>query len=203
MPEQPDTTPRRELVSQLFADSRAANTATIEAMDTAIVAAADLLIDALDAGHKVLACGNGGSAGDAQHLSSELVNRFERNRRALPALALTTESSTVTAIANDHSYDYLFARQLEALGQHGDVLVAFSTSGHSANVVAAVATAQARGLSVIAMTGKDGGRLARQLASTDIELRALADSTARVQEMHLLFIHSLCRLIEDHVCAEA
>lgn len=195
-------TDREALVHQLFTDSIEAKQATQATMASRLVAAADHLFAAIAAGGKILSCGNGGSAGDAQHFSSELVNRFERNRRALPAIALTTESSTVTAIANDASYDEVFARQLEALGQPGDVLLAFSTSGNSANVVAAVDTAHANGLSVIAVSGRDGGRLAATLADDDIELRAMANSTARIQEVHLLFIHCLCRLLEDRVCGD-
>lgn len=197
MPNDADT--RLQLVGQLFADNAQANMATLASSDRQIVAAADLLINCLDAGHKVLSCGNGGSAGDAQHFSSELINRFERERRALPAIALTTESSTLTAIANDYAYERLFARQIEALGQPGDVLLAISTSGNSANVCEAVDTAHAQGMQVLALTGKDGGHMAGLLDDEDVELRAAADSTARIQEMHLLFIHCLCRLIEDHL----
>ncbi|MES1946734.1 phosphoheptose isomerase [Salinisphaera sp. C84B14] len=197
MPNEADT--RLQLIGQLFADNAQANMATLAANDRQIVAAADLLIDCLDRGHKILSCGNGGSAGDAQHFSSELINRFERERRALPAVALTTESSTLTAIANDYAYERLFARQIEALGQPGDVLLAISTSGNSANVCEAVDSAHAQGLNVLALTGKEGGRMAALLQEQDVELRAASNSTARIQEMHLLFIHCLCRLIEDHL----
>ena len=197
MPNDADT--RLQLVGQLFADNAQANMATLASSDRQIVAAADLLINCLDEGHKILSCGNGGSAGDAQHFSSELINRFERERRALPAIALTTESSTLTAIANDYAYERLFARQIEALGQPGDVLLAISTSGNSANVCEAVDTAHAQGMQVLALTGKDGGHMAGLLDDEDVELRAASDSTARIQEMHLLFIHCLCRLIEDHL----
>ena len=197
MPNEADT--RLQLIGQLFADNAQANMATLAANDRQIVAAADLLIDCLDRGHKILSCGNGGSAGDAQHFSSELINRFERERRALPAVALTTESSTLTAIANDYAYERLFARQIEALGQPGDVLLAISTSGNSANVCEAVDSAHAQGLNVLALTGKEGGRMAALLQEQDVELRAASNSTARIQEMHLLFIHCLRRLIEDHL----
>ncbi|MBS64648.1 phosphoheptose isomerase [Salinisphaera sp.] len=197
MPNDADT--RLQLVGQLFADNAQANMATLASSDRQIVAAADLLINCLDEGHKILSCGNGGSAGDAQHFSSELINRFERERRALPAIALTTESSTLTAIANDYAYERLFARQIEALGQPGDVLLAISTSGNSANVCEAVDTAHAQGMRVLALTGKDGGHMAGLLDDKDVELRAASASTARIQEMHLLFIHCLCRLIEDHL----
>lgn len=190
---------RADLIARLFQDSARTNAATLAAMQIRLVSAADRLIDCLQYGHKVLSCGNGGSAGDAQHFSSELINRFERERRALPAIALTTESSTLTAIANDYDYERLFARQIEALGQRGDVLLAISTSGNSANVCRAVISAHARGMRIVAFTGKDGGRLAGLLEASDCELRAASDSTARIQEMHLLFIHCLCRLIEDHL----
>ncbi|GAB3679986.1 phosphoheptose isomerase [Salinisphaera aquimarina] len=199
MPNNADHDARNALVSRLFEDSARANRATLAATNHVIVAAADRVIACVDADHKILSCGNGGSAGDAQHFSSELINRFERERRALAAIALTTESSTLTAIANDYDYDRLFSRQIEALGRQGDVLLAISTSGNSANVVAAVHSAHAQGMSVIALTGKDGGALAALLSDSDIELRAAADTTARIQEMHLLFIHCICRLIEDHL----
>src|SRR5699024_712914 len=198
MPSDMAQTAARTLITSLFEHSIDTKRATMVAATDRIVAAAELLIAALETGHKILACGNGGSAGDAQHFSSELVNRFEHDRIALPALALTTDSSTLTAIANDAGYDRVFVRQIEALGNPGDPLLAFSTSGNSASVVAAVETAHEYGLPVIAITGRDGGTLGRQLTSADIELRAIADSTARIQETHLLFIHCLCRLVEDH-----
>ncbi|MES1942859.1 phosphoheptose isomerase [Salinisphaera sp. PC39] len=164
-----------------------------------LAAAGEMLAGALADGHKVLSCGNGGSSGDAQHFSSELVNRFERERRALPAVALTTESSTLTAIANDYDYDRIFSRQVEALGAPGDVLLAVSTSGNSPNVVAAIEAAHERGMRVLALTGRDGGRIARTLAGEDIELRAASDVTARIQEVHLLFIHCLCDQIDERL----
>ncbi len=154
------------------------------------------LIATLQHGNQVLSCGNGGSSGDAQHLASELVNRFETNRRALPAVALSTDSSVITAIANDASYAQIFARQVEALGRPGDCLVAFSTSGNSANVLAAVQVAQARGMWILAFTGKNGGQLATLLRPVDVELRVPDASTARIQEVHLLLIHALCAAID-------
>lgn len=197
MPNELDT--RVGLVTALFEESAKANADTLAHTQDTLVTAADRLIGCLDAGHKILACGNGGSSGDAQHFSSELINRFERERRALPAIALTTESSTLTAIANDYDYERVFSRQVEALGQPGDLLLAISTSGHSANVCRAVEAAHAQGMTVMALTGKDGGRMASLLSAADCELRAAANSTARIQEMHLLFIHCLCRLLEDHL----
>lgn len=188
-----------ERLRGFFEASIQAKRDTLASALPALVAAGGMLADALGDGHKVLSCGNGGSSGDAQHFSSELVNRFERERRALPAVALTTESSTLTAIANDYDYDRVFSRQVEALGAPGDVLLAVSTSGNSPNVVAAIGAAHERGMRVLALTGRDGGRMARTLAKGDIELRAASDVTARIQEVHLLFIHCLCDQIDERL----
>ena len=161
------------------------------------------LIATLQAGGQVLSCGNGGSSGDAQHLASELVNRFETTRRALPAIALSTDSSVVTAIANDVCYEQIFARQIEALGRPGDCLVAFSTSGNSTNVIAAARTAQQRGMWVLALTGKEGGQLALLLRPVDIELRVPEQNTARIQEVHLVLIHALCSGVDASFVGDA
>jgi len=161
-----------------------------------VTIAAERLCRSLLAEGKILACGNGGSAGDAMHLASELVNRFELERPGLPAIALTADTPTLTSIANDSSYEQVYARQLQALGREGDVLVAISTSGNSPNVIAAVHVAHDRGLPVIALTGRDGGALAGVLAADDIEIRAPSDSTARIQEVHLVVLHCLCDLID-------
>ncbi len=163
---------------------------------TEIERASNVLISALLMGRKVLTCGNGGSAGDAQHFASELVNRFEIERVALPALSLVPDSSVVTAIANDYSYDVLFSRQIDALGQNGDVLVVFSTSGNSRNVLHAIEAAHKRNMLVIAMTGKDGGQVAIKLGRFDVEVRAPAVNTARIQEIHLLVIHTISKIID-------
>lgn len=159
--------------------------------------ASQRIVDALVNDKKVLTCGNGGSAGDAQHFSSEMLNRFERERPALPAIALSTDTSTITSIANDYHFDEIFAKQLRALGQSGDVLLAYSTSGNSANIVKAVNVAHEKNMLVIALTGKDGGILAGVLNEADLEIRVPSDSTARIQEVHLLISHCLCDLI-DH-----
>jgi|TARA_B100000809_G_scaffold102240_1_gene100848 D-sedoheptulose 7-phosphate isomerase len=148
---------------------------------------------------KILCCGNGGSAGDAQHFSAELLNRFERERPGLPALALTTDSSTITAIANDYSYEEVFSKQVSALGQAGDVLLAISTSGNSANVIQAIKAGRDREMLVIALTGKDGGEVARSLSAQDVEIRVSSDSTARIQEVHLVVIHCLCDFIDNQL----
>ena len=168
----PNDASATQIVTDLFAASRQANEATLAALAADIPDAAARILTCCESGHRILACGNGGSAGDAQHFASELVNRFERNRRALAAISLVTESSTLTAIANDAGYDRVFSRQVEALGQAGDMLLAISTSGHSPNVVTAIDAAHEQGMAVIALTGRDGGRMAEQLRAGDIELRA-------------------------------
>ena len=160
-------------------------------------AAAEIMIASLRQGGRILSCGNGGSAADAQHFSGELLGRFETERQSLPGLALTTDSSTITAVANDYSYDEVFARQVAGLGRPGDVLLAISTSGNSANVVRAALTAREQGLRVVALTGRDGGQLARELSTDDIEIRAPSQRTIRIQEAHLLAIHIICDLIDD------
>ncbi len=167
-----------------------------ETLAPQIAMAAQLMLQSLLNDGKVLSCGNGGSAADAQHFSAELLGRFERERPGLPAVALTTDSSTLTAIANDYQYANVFAKQVRALGQSGDVLLAISTSGHSENVLRAVTTAHSRGLKVVALVGRDGGTIAQSLNSEDVELRVPADRTCRIQEVHLLIIHCLCDLID-------
>ena len=168
----------------------------LEVLAAPVARAAEMLTQCLLRERKVLSCGNGGSAGDAQHFSSEMLNRFEKERPGLPAIALTTDSSTLTSIANDYQFADIFSRQVRALGQPGDVLLAITTSGNSANVVSAVVAAHERGMTVVALTGRDGGEIAGLLESTDVELRVPAQSTARIQEVHLLIIHCLCDLID-------
>ena len=162
----------------------------------AIVGAGRALTECLLNDGKILSCGNGGSAADAQHFSGEMLGRFEMERPGLPAVALTTDSSALTAIANDFQYADIFAKQVRALGQAGDVLLAISTSGNSANVLRAVNTAHERSLRVVALTGRDGGTIAQALNADDIELRVPAQRTARIQEVHILIIHALCDLVD-------
>jgi D-sedoheptulose 7-phosphate isomerase len=157
-----------------------------------IVQAVELMFTALSNGNKILACGNGGSAADCQHFAAELVGRFERERLPLPALALTTDTSILTAIGNDYSYQEIFSKQVQAFGQSGDVLLALSTSGNSANVVAAVQAALERDMRIVALTGKGGGVIAGQLTDADVHICVPHDRTARIQEVHLLTIHCLC-----------
>lgn len=160
------------------------------------------LAEALKAGRKVLACGNGGSAADSQHFAAELVGRFERERPGLPAIALTVDTSALTAIANDYDYDRVFSKQVEALGQAGDFLLAISTSGHSRNVIAAMQAAHAKGLHVIALTGRDGGAMGRMLQDGDFHLNVEHPRTMRVQEVHLLAIHCLCEVVDTVIFGE-
>lgn len=189
-------------ITQNFNDSIATKQRALELLGAPIARAAGVCIEALLSDGKILSCGNGGSAGDAQHFSSEMLNRFERERPGLPAIALTTDSSTLTSIANDYHYSEVFARQVRALGNRGDVLLAISTSGNSENVVRAVVAAQERGLRVVALTGRDGGALAYALKAEDVEIRVPSQSTARIQEVHLLAIHCLCDLIDHHLLGQ-
>ena len=172
----------------------AANFERLKALSGAVAQAAELCICALKAGGKVMFCGNGGSAADAQHLAAELSGRFERNRAGLAGLALTTDTSALTAIANDFGYDRVFARQVEALGRPGDVLYAISTSGNSPNVLAAVEAARARGIRVVAVTGASGGKMR---AACDVLVNVPAVAAARVQEMHIAVGHMICGIVEE------
>ena len=167
-----------------------------------LATAAQMITQCLLGGGKVLSCGNGGSAGDAQHFSSEMLNRFEMERPGLPAVALTTDSSTLTSIANDYSYDLVFAKQVSALGQQGDILLAISTSGNSSNVNLAINAAHEREMQVIALSGKQGGEMAALLTSDDVEIRVPSDSTARIQEVHLLAIHCICDLVDHQLLGQ-
>jgi D-sedoheptulose 7-phosphate isomerase len=157
------------------------------------------MIEALDQGGKILCCGNGGSAADSQHFSSELLNRFERERRELAAIALTTDASTVTSIGNDYDFSEIFAKQIRALGRDGDVLLAFSTSGKSPNILKAISAAQGRGMRIVLMSGRDGGPAGQLMGHNDVEIRVPSNVTARIQEIHLTTIHCLCELIDRHV----
>ena len=154
--------------------------------------AIDLMFGALSNGNKILACGNGGSAADCQHFAAELVGRFERERFPLPALALTTDTSILTAVGNDYSYREIFSKQVQAFGQAGDILLALSTSGNSANVLAAVEAALEREMRVVALTGKDGGELGKMLTDADVHICVPHARTARIQEVHLVAIHAIC-----------
>lgn len=161
--------------------------------------AGDLMVESLLKEGKILSCGNGGSAGDAQHFSAELLNRFEKERPGLPAIAITTDSSTLTAIANDYDYNEIFSKQVSALGNDRDVLLAISTSGNSPNVITAIKAAHDRGMRVVALTGRDGGDIAAMLSEQDVEIRVPSERTARIQEVHLIVIHCLCDFIDTRL----
>ncbi|HEX9396758.1 MAG TPA: phosphoheptose isomerase [Burkholderiales bacterium] len=183
-------------VATHFAESAQLKLTAAKVLAEPVARAGLLLADALRGGAKVLACGNGGSAADAQHFAAELVNRFEVERPPLAALALTTDSSTLTSIANDFDFTQVFSKQLRALGRGGDVLLAISTSGNSANVIEAVGAAHELGMRVVALTGGGGGRIAPLLRADDILISVPHQSTARVQEVHLLVLHCLCDAID-------
>lgn len=179
-------------ISEHFIDSAQTKLSSTEVLAAPIADAVELMVESLMATGKILACGNGGSAADAQHFAAELVGRYERERPELAAIALTVDSSILTAIANDYSFEHVFAKQVRALGQPQDVLLAISTSGNSANVIAAIDAAHEREMRVVALTGRGGGRIAELLTDRDIHICVPAERTARIQEVHLLTLHCLC-----------
>ncbi len=185
-------------VSKLFDDSAETKLQSKKVLAKPIAEAAQAMVNCLLHDGKILVCGNGGSAADAQHFAAELINRFEVERPGLPAVALTTDSSVLTSIANDYDYKQIFSKQVRALGMEGDVLIAISTSGNSQNVVEAITAAHERNMVVVALTGRDGGQMGKMLQAEDFHLCVPAQSTARVQEVHLLALHCLCDVI-DHL----
>jgi len=189
-------------ITRQFEDSAQLKLAAAGQLAGPIARAVETMVMALASDRKILACGNGGSAGDAQHFAAELIGRFERERPELAALALTTDSSILTAVANDYSFDEVFAKQVRGLGQAGDVLLAISTSGNSGNVIAAIRAAHERGMAVVALTGKGGGRIGAMLGEADVHLCVPHDRTARIQEVHLLIIHCLCDGIDESLLGE-
>lgn len=189
----------QERVKQHFTASIDTKVQAMEILTPFITEAAEAMVQALLNERKILACGNGGSAADSQHFSSELLNRFERERPSLPAIALTTDTSTLTSIANDYSYAEVFSKQVKALGQTGDILLAISTSGNSGNVIEAIKAAHGRDMRVVALTGREGGAMRPLLGGEDVEICVPSHVTARIQEVHLLVIHCLCDLIDIHL----
>jgi len=179
-----------------FADSISLKQAAAKVLVAPVARAGRLLAESLKGGGKVLACGNGGSAADAQHFAAELVNRFEMERPPLAAIALTTDTSTLTSIANDYAYVQVFSKQVRALGRKGDALLAISTSGNSANVLEAVQVAHEMGVHVVAFTGNGGGKIGAALKGDDILLAVPSKVTARIQEVHLVLLHCLCDAID-------
>ena len=189
-------------VAELFSDSIEIKQRAAELLCPVVAEVAEALIKCLVEGHKLLVCGNGGSAADAQHFAAEMLNRFEAERPGLPAIALTTDSSTLTSIANDYQFSDVFARQVRALGQSGDVILCITTSGGSANIVSAIEAAHDRDMPVVLLSGRDGGAAAVALAQGDLEIRVPSDSTARTQEVHILVLHCLCDLIDRSLLGE-
>jgi D-sedoheptulose 7-phosphate isomerase len=183
-------------ISENFSESAHLKLQSMDVLAGPIAEAAERMVYSLRHDGKILACGNGGSAADSQHFAAELLNRFEMERPSLAAMALTTDTSTLTSIANDYDYDQVFSKQVRGLGHANDVLLAISTSGNSRNVVAAVEAAHECDMSVVALTGRDGGKLATILAPNDVHICVPANSTARIQEVHLLALHCICDAID-------
>lgn len=189
-------------IQQQFIDSADLKYQAAEALSKPIAAAVQAVLACVTSGGKVLACGNGGSAADAQHFSAEFIGRFERERPELGAIALTTDSSILTAIANDYDFTSVFSKQVRALGQSGDVLLALSTSGNSANVIAAIEAAHEREMTVIALTGRGGGKIGALLRETDVHICVPHDRTARIQEVHILALHCICDGVDAQLLGE-
>jgi D-sedoheptulose 7-phosphate isomerase len=183
-------------ISENFSESAHLKLQTMDALAAPIAQAAERMVQCLKRDGKILACGNGGSAADCQHFSAELLNRFEMERPSLAAISLTTDTSTLTSIANDYDFDQVFSKQVRGLGHANDVLLAISTSGNSRNVLAAIDAAHEAGMSVVALTGRDGGKMSELLASNDIQICVPANNTARIQEVHLLALHCICDAID-------
>lgn len=181
-----------DLVKQNFTQSIETKQNSQAALAEPIARAIELIVATFKAGHKMLICGNGGSAADAQHFAAEFTGRYEMERTPLPAVALTTDTSALTAIGNDYGFDVVFSKQVEALGQAGDLLYAISTSGNSANVIKAMEVAASRGMNIIIMVGRDGGKMAKLLSGSGVNLCVPAERTARIQEVHLLTLHTIC-----------
>lgn len=179
-----------------FKDSAEIKLRVKDGLAQPIADSAQIFFDCVTNDHKILSCGNGGSAADAQHFAAELINRFEKERPGLACIALTTDSSVLTSIANDYDYNQIFSKQVRALGLPGDSLLAISTSGNSANVVAAIHAAHERDMRVVVLTGRDGGEMARALKDGDVLICVETQSTARIQEVHLVVLHSLCDIID-------
>jgi D-sedoheptulose 7-phosphate isomerase len=186
-------------INDLFDDNVNTQLKCKDELPALIASASEAIVQCLLSDHKVLACGNGGSANIAQQFSTKMLNRFERERPALPAIALSTDSSTITSISNDYSYNEIFSKQIRAIGHDGDILLALSSSGNSANIVQAIQAAHDRGMQIIALTGKDGGDCARLMQHGDIEIRIPSNSTPRIQESHLFTVHAFCDLIDREI----
>jgi D-sedoheptulose 7-phosphate isomerase len=189
-------------IQQHFIDSADLKYQAAQSLSKPIAAAVQAVLACVTSGGKVLACGNGGSAADAQHFSAEFVGRFERERPELGAISLTTDTSILTAVANDYGYEHVFSKQVRALGQAGDVLVALTTSGNSASILAAVAAAHEREMTVVAFTGRGGGKMGQVLRETDVHICVPHERTARIQEVHILALHCICDGVDAQLLGE-
>ena len=187
----------KELIKQNFDESIAAKQKAAEFIQPSVEKAINILATAFKSGNKILICGNGGSAADSQHFAAEFTGRYEMERTPLPAIALTTDTSALTAIGNDYSFDVIFSKQVEALGSNGEVLLGISTSGNSGNVIKAIEVAHAKGMKIITLTGKDGGKIAKLLKDTDVNICVPVNRTARIQEVHLLVLHTICDAVDN------
>lgn len=196
------TTMLEQRIQQHFIDSADLKYQTAQILSKPIASAVEAILVCVTSGGKVLSCGNGGSAADAQHFAAEFVGRFERERPELGAIALTTDSSILTSIANDYDYSVVFSKQVRALGSPGDVLLAISTSGNSANVVAAIDAAHEREMTVVALTGRNGGKMAHALRETDVNICVPSERTIRIQEVHILVIHCICDAVDNQLLGE-
>lgn len=186
----------QQLINDNFNESITAHQKAVTILPDSIQTAVTILTTAFKSGNKLLICGNGGSAADSQHFAAEFTGRYEMERKPLPAIALTTDTSALTAIGNDYSFDVVFAKQVEALGQKNDVLLAISTSGNSGNVIKAIEVAHNKDMHIIALTGKDGGKIAQMLKTSDINICAPVNRTARIQEIHILVLHTICDAVD-------
>ena len=187
----------KQLIEQNFTESLVAKQKATDTIQPSVEKAINILTTAFKSGNKILICGNGGSAADSQHFAAEFTGRYEMERTPLPAIALTTDTSALTAIGNDYSFDVIFSKQVEALGTTGDVLLGISTSGNSGNVIKAMEVAHAKGMKIIALTGKDGGKIDKLLKADDVNICVPVNRTARIQEVHLLVLHTICDAVDN------
>ncbi|MEC9206060.1 MAG: SIS domain-containing protein [Pseudomonadota bacterium] len=189
-----------EIIKKNFHENLEVSKVSIGDLLSQIELATQKVINMIDGSGKLLSCGNGGSSGDAQHIASELVNRFEKERKEVAAVSLSSDTATITSIANDYEYKYIFSKQINAIGKKGDLLVAFTTSGNSENICEAIHSAQKIEIPIILITGKDGGSASKLLSTGDIEIRVPSNRTSRIQEIHLVIIHSICECVDSHLC---
>ena len=188
-----------DIIKNNFVQNQKVNSLSIEQMLNSVESATNLLIDMIDKRGKLLSCGNGGSSGDAQHIASEFINRFETERQELPAISLNSDTATITSIANDYGYEFIFSKQINAIGMKDDILMTFTTSGNSKNITQAIISAKKNGLTNILVCGGNGGEALKILGKDDISIIVPSDRTSRIQEMHLIVIHSICECIDKHL----